>query len=68
MSEQTKLVKDLQEMTKNLNETEELTIQDEFNNMHDGYLRFRFNVEVPKLRFCFINEYKQCLFVAEIED
>jgi len=68
MREKTKLDKELQQLTEDLSQTQLLTTEEDFNKMPKGYLRFRFHVKVPSLRLCFINEYKQSLFVAEIED
>ena len=68
MVEKTKLDKELQQLTEDLSQTQLLTSEEDFNKMSKGYLRFIFHVKVPSLRLCFINEYKQRLFVAEIED
>ena len=36
--------------------------------MPRGYIRFKFRISMPSLIFTFVNEFEQCLFIAEIKE
>lgn len=66
MKEKSSLDKELQQLTEDLGKQHVMMNEEDFNKMPKGYLRFLFKVGMPSLRFCFINEYRQCLFISEI--
>lgn len=57
---------ELRDLTTELSKTQLMSAED-FNRLPQGYLRFRFHLSIPLLRFSFSNEYGQCLLVAEVK-
>ena len=55
-------------MTDELSKQSSIVInQSDFNKLPESYIRFKFKVEIPMLRFEFINEFQQNIFTSECE-
>ncbi len=66
MKEKSIMDKEMQQLTEDLSRQQVMMNEEDYNKMPRGYLRFAFRISMPSLRFSFINEYRQSLFISEI--